>query len=303
MSIAMPVAHPIRVGLMMLAAGVLMSMMVVFARLSAETHAIIEITFFRNAVGAAVIAVMMLTMGEGKKLFRTSRPFDHFLRGLSGLVGLACNFWAATLLPLADASALFFSMPMIVTVLGIPLLREHVDWRRWVCVIAGFAGILIVAQPSGDVPSLGIMVALAGAFFSGLSVVMVRKLGSTESEQTTVFYFFTIGALISAAFLPWHWTMPSLESFMYLVCTALAGMSGQLLMTRAYAQAPVGYISSFNYLSILYGTFFGWLLWSEWPSAGVFVGAAIIISAGLSNIALEKTRTVKAESDVEATYG
>ena len=237
---ASAVARPFRVFAMMMASGVMMSLMVVFARLAAETHAIIEIAFFRNFIGAIALGALILSRPDRLTILKTTRPVDHLMRGIAGIIGITLNFWAATLLPLADASALFFSMPLIVTVLAIPFLKEHVDWRRWTSVIAGFAGILIIAQPSGEGGLFGIAIALAGACGTACSVIMVRKLGSSEPESRTVFYFFTCGALIAGCFLPWHWTQPSLESFVYLVATGLAGAGGQILLTRAYAEAPAG---------------------------------------------------------------
>lgn len=280
-----------------------MSLMVVFARLAAQDHAIVEATFFRNAIGAACMVMIILGNRQGVAFLKTTRPRAHLFRGLAGIIGLGLNFWAATLLPLADAAALFFSMPLMVTLLAIPFLKEKLNWQRALSVMIGFIGILIVAQPSGEGSLLGVGVALCGALGSAFSVILVRRLGSSEPEVRTVFYFFLFGALASALFLPWHWTMPSMESLVYLVSTGLAGAGGQILLTRAYAEAPAAYLASFNYLGILYSAFFGWLLWSELPTPAVILGAGIVIAAGLMNVFFEKTRLRKAESEVEVTYG
>jgi drug/metabolite transporter (DMT)-like permease len=302
---ATPVARPFRVFALMLGSGVLMSLMVVFARLAAADTPIVQITFFRNFVGAICMFILIAGDPRGMRpLLTTRRPLGHALRGLSGVIGISLNFWAAKLLPLADASALFFSMPLIVTLLAPWALKEHVDWRRWVTVIIGFVGILIIARPTGEGSLFGSLVAMAGAFFTAMSVIMVRRLGSSEPEMRTVFYFFTFGAVASSFFLPAHWVAPTLPIFIYLVSTGMAGTLGQLLLTRAYAEAPAAFISTFNYLSILYSTFFGWLLWREWPEMSMFIGAGIVIASGLVNIALEKSRKVKiAEAEVEASYG
>jgi len=288
---------------MMLGSGVLMTLMVVFARLAAADHSIIEVTFFRNFIGALALGALILSRPDRFTILKTKRPFDHLLRGIAGIIGITLNFWAATLLPLADAAALFFAMPLMVTVLAIPFLKETVNWQRWLSVIVGFIGILIIARPTGGGDAFGVTVALCGAFGTALSVIMVRKLGASEPENRTVFYFFLLGALIAAAFLPWYWTMPTWESLAYLVCTGLAGAGGQILLTRAYAEAPAGYLSSFSYIGIVYSSFFGWLLWDELPTLAVILGAAIVIAAGLMNYTLEKTRMRKAEAEVEVTYG
>lgn len=275
---------------MMVGSGALITLMVVFAKLAADTHAIIEVTFFRNLVGAICIAVIIAGSPKGFSILKTTRPWDHVVRGTVGLIGLSLNFWAAKMLPLADASALFFAMPLMLTVLSIPLLSETVDWRRWIGVAMGFAGILVVAQPTGHTEPFGVLIALSGAFCTALVAIAIRRLGSTEPELRTVFYFFTFSTLASGAFLPWWWTMPSFSSLVYLVAAGLAGTLGQIMLTRAYAMAPAAFLSPFNYLQIIYATAFGWLLWSELPSAAVVLGSAVVIGAGLLTIYLEKTR-------------
>lgn len=287
---ATPVHHPLRVSLMMLGAGLLITLMVVFARLASETHAIIEVTFWRNLVGGLCMAVLVARHDRGWAILKTDRPRDHVVRGVLGLVGLCLNFWAVKLLPLAEQTALFFAMPLMVTVLAIPLLAEKVDARRWAGVLLGFVGILVVARPTGDVSAFGVFIALSGAFCTALVAIAVRRLGASEPEIRTVFYFFTLSAIISAFFLPWYWSWPTWSSFACLVASGLTGTVGQLLMTRAYAEAPAGFLSPFNYVSIIYSTFFGWLLWGEWPHMAVFIGSAIVIAAGLLTFVLEKTR-------------
>lgn len=298
-----PVHRPLRVFGLMLGAGVLLALMVVFARLAAQSHiAIVEITFFRNLVGSLCLLVLIATNKQGFALLKTRRPWGHVFRASVGIIGLSFNFWAATLMPLADASALLFAMPLMLTILAIPLLSETVDWRRWVTVILGFIGILVIAQPTGHTNLFSTGVALIGALFTALSVIAVRRLGSSEPELRTVFYFFVFGALAMGLILPWHWTTPSFEALVYLVATGLSGTLGQIMLTRAYAEAPAGFLSPFNYLSIIYSTFFGWLLWGEWPAMIFFIGSAIVIGAGLANIALEKTRA-REKADGQAAYG
>lgn len=274
----------------MLGSSALIMLMIVFARLASENHAIIEVTFYRNLVGAICLTVLIASDPRGFAVLKTTRKMDHVIRTVIGLTGLCLNFYAVKLLPLAEQTALFFAMPLMITLLSIPLLSEKVDWRRWAGVILGLAGIIVIAQPSGDVNAFGVFIALSGAFFTALVGISVRRLGSTEPEIRTVFYFFTLSTLIAGLFLPWYWTLPTTESLIYLVGSGLAGTLGQILMTKAYAEAPAGFLSPFHYLSILYSTFFGWLLWDEWPHEAVFIGSAIVIASGLLTLYLEKTR-------------
>lgn len=294
---ATPVARPIKASLMMMGSSALIMLMVVFARLASEHHAIIEVTFYRNLVGALCLTVLIAAHPQKFAILKTTRKKDHIIRTVIGLTGLCLNFYAVKLLPLAEQTALFFAMPLMITVLSIPLLSEKVDWRRWAGVILGLVGILVIAKPTGDINAFGVLVALSGAFFTALVGISVRRLGSTEPEMRTVFYFFTLSTIIAACFLPWYWTMPTFETLVYLVGSGLAGTLGQILMTKAYAEAPAGFLSPFNYLSIVYSTFFGWLLWDEWPHEAVFIGSAIVIAAGFLTLYLEKTRKKPATPD------
>lgn len=287
---ATPVARPVKASLMMLGSSALIMLMIVFAKLASETHAIIEVTFYRNLVGALCLTVLVASDPRGFAVLKTTRKWGHVTRTVVGLVGLCLNFYAVKLLPLAEQTALFFAMPLMVTILSIPLLSEKVDWRRWAGVALGFVGILVIARPTGDVNTFGVLIALSGAFFTALVGISVRRLGSTEPEIRTVFYFFTLSTIIAAFFLPWYWTMPTFETLVYLVGSGLAGTLGQILLTKAYAEAPAGFLSPFNYLAIVYSTFFGWLLWDEWPHEAVFVGSAIVIASGFLTLYLEKTR-------------
>ncbi|MBU6235734.1 MAG: DMT family transporter [Alphaproteobacteria bacterium] len=284
------VQRPVKAALMMLGSSALITLMTVFARLASQHHAIIEVTFFRNLVGAICMFVFVASDPRGFAVLKTSRKGDHLIRTIVGLIGLCLNFYAVKLLPLAEQTALFFAMPLMLTLLAIPLLREHVDWRRWVGVALGFIGILIIARPTGNLNGFGVLIALSGAFFTALVAINVRRLGTSEPEIRTVFYFFTLSTIIAACFLPWYWTTPSFETLVYLVGSGLAGTLGQILLTKAYAEAPAAFLSPFNYVAIVYSTFFGWLLWGEWPHTAVFVGASIVISAGFMTLYLEKTR-------------
>ncbi len=303
------VQNPVKASLMMMGAGLMVTLMVVFARLAAANHAIIEITFWRNLVGAIAVACLLALQGRrggpGFAILKTNRPGAHIVRGLIGLTGLSLNFWAVTLLPLAQQTALFFAMPLMVTVLAIPLLKERVDWRRWSGVLLGFCGILVMTSPTGGgaVNLFGVAVALGGAFFTALVAIALRNLGSTEPETRTVFFFCTLAAILSACFLPWFWTTPTPYTFLCLLACGLSGTTAQILTTRAYAMAPAAFLSPFNYLSILYSTLFGWLLWGEWPDHAVFVGAVIVIASGVLTLWLERTRTRKAETEAESSYG
>lgn len=276
-----PVLRPLRIFALATTSVALFAVMNVFVKLATEEHSVVEVMFFRNALAIIPVVVMILLHKKGLSLLLTKRPGAHLLRGAIGTCSMVLFFWSFALLPLADATALHFAMPIILTALSVPILKEKVGPWRWGAVIAGFIGVIIIAAPSGDTNWVGTGVALAAACSSAITMMIIRKMGKTEHALTIVFYFSTIGAVISAALLPWYWTPPDLPNFIYLIMTGLVGGAAQVCLTKAYAEAPAAYVSPFNYLSILFATFFGWLVWSHIPNMHVLIGSAIVIASGL----------------------
>jgi len=276
-----PVIKPMRVfGLATLSVA-LFAIMNVFVKLASETHSVVEIMFFRNALAIVPVVMLILLHPQKTNLFKTKRPMGHMLRGTVGTVSMVFFFLSFKLLPLADATALQFAMPIILTALSVPFLGEKVGPWRWGAVIVGFIGILIIAAPTGDTNLFGSFIALMAAVASSFTMMIVRRLGKTEHALTIVFYFSLCGAILTGAVLPWFWTPPSFTSFLYLVMGGLTGGAAQVFLTKAYAEAPAAYVSPFNYTSILYATFFGWAIWGNVPTMHVAVGAGIVILSGL----------------------
>ncbi|NBX66188.1 MAG: DMT family transporter [Proteobacteria bacterium] len=276
-----PVLRPLRIFTLATVSVALFAVMNVFVKLATEEHSVVEVMFFRNALAIIPVVMLILMHKKGTSLFLTKRPLAHLVRGTIGTFSMVLFFWSFALLPLADATALHFAMPIILTALSVPILKEVVGPWRWGAVIAGFIGVLVIASPSGDTNWLGTGVALGAACSSAITMMIIRKMGKTEHALTIVFYFSTIGAIISAALLPWFWTPPDLPNFIYLIMTGLTGGAAQVCLTKAYAEAPAAYVSPFNYASILFATLFGWLVWGYIPHMHVLIGSAIVIASGL----------------------
>lgn len=278
-----PVQHPFRIFIFATMSVLFFSFMNLFVKLAAEDHAVVEIMFFRNAL--AILPVLMLIQAhkEGFGLLKTKRPLGHLLRGTVGTGSMGLVFLSYAMLPLADATAIQFAMPLMLTALSVPLLGEYVGRWRWGAVILGFVGVLVMVAPAtGATPNwAGIGVALAAAFTTACTMTIVRRLGRTEHALTIVFYFSLWGSIVCALFLPWYWTPPSFESFMYLVGTGISGGIGQIFLTRAYAEGPAAYVSPFGYLMIVFSALFGWAIWAEVPAWNVWAGTAIVILSGL----------------------
>jgi drug/metabolite transporter (DMT)-like permease len=191
-------------------------------------------------------------------------------------------FSAVIMLPLAEATTLQFTVPIFATILGAVLLREPTGWHRWGAVIAGFIGVVILAQPgSGHIPLLGAATGLTAALLSAAVTVLVRHIGKTERPTTTVFYFSLLSLVPLTPFMlmsvgahdTWTWTL--------LVLVGLTGGIGQIFMTSSLSLAPVAVVVPVDYSGLVWATIYGWLLFSVLPTAWTWVGAPIIVASGL----------------------
>lgn len=279
--------------LLILASSVSFALMNAVVKLVSKHLGPVEIGFFRQLFSMIPIVGMVMHQG-GPRMLKTDRPFGHLFRGLIGNSAMIIFFLSVAHLPLADANALSFASPLFVTLLSMPLLGETVGKHRWAAVIVGFGGVMVMTNPSGDWFSgkagIGAGMGVLAAFMSALMTITIRQLNKTEPPVRIVFYFATIGTVFFGAMLTFFWVSPTLWELAGLLVVGLIGGLSQLLMTYAYRHAPASTLAPFGYVSILWSTALGFLIWSELPGARILIGSAIVIVSGLY-IIYRETRT------------
>ena len=266
--------------LLILAAVFMFSILNVLIKILTARYPVTEVLFFRNLT-ALVPAALMVSASGGITVLKTRRLSGHLGRSLIGLLTMVLLFWAIALLPLADATALWFSGPLFLTALSVPLLGEPVGIHRWSAVVVGFAGILIMVRPGDGVVELGALVALSAAVCYALAMIGVRRLSTTENPVTTVFYFTLLGTLLSAATLPFAWVPSTWPDLGLLVLCGLVAGTAQYCLTAAYSAAPVSVIGPFNYSALIWAALWGYLVWGDLPSESTLWGAPLVVASGL----------------------
>jgi len=243
---------------------------------------IAEIIFWRQFVTVPLIAGWAIWAG-GLHLLATARPRAHAVRSLYGMLGMVCNFGAVILLPLAEAQTINFSAPIFAVVLSMIILREKVGIWRWSAVLAGFTGIILIAQPGGSapIPTQGALVALGGAFMIALISIQIRDLGKTDKPYVIVFWFAVTSVLVSAPFLPFTMQAHSAEDWLLLLGIGLTGTWGQMLVTMALRFGKVSSVIVMDYSAIIWATALGYLIFFHLPPVTTLLGAPIVIIAGL----------------------
>jgi drug/metabolite transporter (DMT)-like permease len=191
-------------------------------------------------------------------------------------------FWSYPHLPLADVYAILFAAPLIVTALSVPLLDERVGWRRWTAVVVGFAGVLVILDPSGGMIAWPALVALFGAVGHAFNMLIIRKIGTRDEPVEAIGVVGNGLTLLIAPFtLPWVWLTPSPGELVIAASAGTVAGAAFLLLAAAFRTAPAALIAPFQYSQMIYGIAVGWLLFADRPSVRMLVGAAIIIASGL----------------------
>lgn len=258
----------------------------------AEHHgaSVSEILFFRQ-FGACVLVSGVILVGPGLPSIATRRMPAHIVRAIVGLSAMALTFNGIVALPLAEATTIGFAVPIFATILGALVLGEPTGWHRWGAVIAGFAGVLIVAQPGGEhFPLWGAGCALAGAFGTASVSILLRQIGKTESALTTVFWFSALSLIPLSVFYALAAQPHDLVAWACLACVGILGGLAQIAMTTSLRLGPVSVVVPMDYSSLLWATLLGWLVFDTLPAAATWFGAPIIVASGLYIVWREHVR-------------
>jgi drug/metabolite transporter (DMT)-like permease len=257
------------------------TLMNLFAKLLSENHSVIEIAFYRNLIASLPFLLLVFAFGRRDILIVRSKPAAVGIRALLGSASLITTFAAFSLMPMADTTAFLFTSSLFIPILGLLFLGESVGPFRWSAVVIGFIGVVIMLRPTGEVHTLGVMVALCAAFMHAILQVILRYLGRYESPETVTFYFLVIGTLVTALPLPFVAVRPTLTEVPLLFGVGLTGAAAQWLLSTAFRNAPAAVVTVFNYSGIIWATLFGWLIWNDWPLPAVLAGAAVVIASNL----------------------
>ena len=263
-------------------------------KFAAQDYHVVQILFFRQSV--MLLTMLPIIAGNFPQSLRTKRPLLHITRLLGALTALSLGFTAVAHLPLATAISISFTKTMFVTVLAVVLLSEVVGWRRFLAILIGFIGMLIILQPNpGDVVSIYAFLAIIGAAGAALAVVCVRSLSSTEDAVTLLSYQSIFIGILVAIPTFYLWKTPDLIGLIVLVSVGLVSALAQWLGVKSYKAGEVSVVTGMEYTKLIYATMIGILVFSEWPDTNTFIGAAIIISASAFTIWRENKIKAKIE--------
>jgi len=275
--------HRAGIGYMVLGVAALSGMDALGKRLAAD-YPVFQMLAVRSTVAIVLLALLLWLRG-GLPTLRTRQPLGHALRSLCGLVAFVCFYVALRHLPLADAVAVAFGSPFLVTALAGVLLKETVGGRQWLAIFVGFLGMLLIVRPgAAGLHPAALLVLISGvayAFMMVLARSMTRPGKPHESTFSFVFYMLAGQAAAGWLVALGAWRSPDATALAEMCAMGVLGIFGNYGLAEAFRSAPVATVAPFEYTGLIWAVLLGAVLFGDVPSASFWAGAAVIVVAGL----------------------
>jgi drug/metabolite transporter (DMT)-like permease len=262
-------------------------------------YSVIEIVIFRSLV--ALPCTLLLFRLEGNRGFPTTQQRRlEYARGIVLVLSYTTHMMGLASLPLADLASIRFSAPLMITLLSVVLLGEKVELHKWLALIVGFGGVLLIVRPGSSAFNMGSIFILLSALFYALSIMITRRLRTTDSSATMAYYssfVYLMVAFILAplpivvgdipdaqpgiAFLFRAWTMPTLLDLVIMLGLGLVWAGGMYCVARAYSLALASIAAPFEYVTLPINVIWGFLIWQEVPTQATWIGAFLTVGSGL----------------------
>ncbi len=259
-----------------------------------------QILFFGALLSFPFITIFMISDAKPGTL-RPAHPWWLALRSIASTLSAVSAFYAFGSLPLSEAYALLFATPLVITVLAIPILGETVGPRRWVAVIVGLMGVLVVVQPGQTDLQLGHAVALLAAFFAALGSIVVRKIASEERSIVMVLYPTMTNLLLAAVVLPFVYVDMPIQDLGLMAIVAALGLLGTGFLVVAYTRGDAIVVAPTHYSQIIWAVIYGALFFGEYPETNTYIGTGIIILSGIYILRREASGEVSTQTPVLKT--
>ena len=251
----------------------------------------------------AVFFALIMPFSGGLRCLRTKRLKMHLVRGFCVVLANTFFFMGLAAMPIADAVAIFFISPLVITVFSVIFLGETVGPRRWSAVALGLIGVMFIVRPGTSTFQLVSLLPMLAAVCYATLNVLTRRLGVTESAATLTFYIqvtflfvsamvglglgdgrFDTGSNVSLTFLLREWQSPAVADYWLLIVIGVASAFGGLLISQAYRQNEAGFVAPFEYVAMLMAVFWGVVIFSQWPDGFTWIGIALILGSGLFTV-------------------
>jgi drug/metabolite transporter (DMT)-like permease len=250
-----------------------------------------------------LIVVVLLGPRHGSRLIRTQRLAEQVLRGLLLMLGSVIFISALKFMPLAETTAISYLAPLFVTLMSVVFLKEKVDLARWVAILCGFAGVLIIIRPGSSIFTWAALLPIANATTFAIYQIVTRRLANMESAYTSIFYAGLVGTVLLSVVIPDVWVLP--QNWAHAAAFVFIGLFaaiGHLILIKAYFYASAARLAPFSYTQLIWVAIIGFIVFGDFPDAWSLLGMVILITSGIFMVNRERrsARQGNVKSDAPA---
>ena len=267
--------------LLMAAIGLISVIDTICKYFTAELHAVELVWGYFVGIFFALCLYFIVRRETLGALMRSERMLLQWGRPAFLVASIVSLFVGLTYLPIAEATAIGFMAPLFITALSVPILKERVGRHRWLAVVAGLIGVMIVVRPGGGVWHWAAAMPLIGAFFFAIYQLTTRLLAVSERNETTLFYTGLGGLVWISLIVPFFWVTPSAVHWLVFIGTGAMGALAHLCLIRAFELAQASLLAPFNYTKLIWVAMLGYAFFGDAPSLNMYAGSGVIIVAGI----------------------
>ena len=259
------------------------------AKVLLDYYSPLQVVFIRML--GLFLGVNFVMLYNFKWFGKTQHLFKQLLRGLAQTGSAVAFLFGLTTIPIADATSIAFVAPLFVIILSYFILKEPIGIRRWLAVIIGFSGALIIIRPGFEMINFGHLFIIVAAFLFAFRQIISRLLAPTDNPVTTAFFTAYTSVFIFVLFQPWIWTpiTDKKHILLFIVFATLAG-TAEFLVIKSLQMAHAVVVSPLQYTLLIWVTVFGFIIWGIIPDFWTFLGAGVIIATGLYSLHRERLR-------------
>jgi drug/metabolite transporter (DMT)-like permease len=252
------------------------------SRYLAETYNVFVINMIRSWVLAILVISISLRKKNGlKKVITTKQPYIQFTRGILLILAILIGVYSFTTLGLVQTHSILSSFPLIVVAFSGPILKEKIGIQRWMAVLFGFIGVLIILNPADFIISFDALLPVAGAFVLGFYTILTRKVSETDTSETSFFWVAMVGCAVMSIIGPFFWEPIFLKDWTLMALLCILSTAGHFLLIKAYENAEASVLQPFTYFQLFFASIIGIYIFNDKVTLSIFLGGSIVVASGI----------------------
>ena len=252
------------------------------SRYLAETYNVFVINMIRSWVLAILVISISLRKKNGlKKVINTKQPYIQFIRGILLILAILIGVYSFTTLGLVQTHSILSSFPLIVVAFSGPILKEKIGIQRWMAVLFGFIGVLIILNPADFIISFDALLPVAGAFVLGFYTILTRKVSETDTSETSFFWVAMVGCAVMSIIGPFFWEPIFFKDWTLMALLCILSTAGHFLLIKAYENAEASVLQPFTYFQLFFASIIGIYIFDDKVTLSIFLGGSIGVASGI----------------------